>query len=138
MKKKFNIIRYIFFSVAFGFLMSCQGKPFSETEIHGSYKLDAEHYSGTLELRSDGIYVQDLYFKSGPPQKKEGKWTYSPPSSGDVNRGTVRIFGAFSETNGSAKQDEPDRSIPMSVYVSPKRVTLFLTPDGNESYSKNR
>ena len=131
-----NTIRIITLCTALVVFSSCQGKPVNAQEIAGIYDLESPHAHGYLELGANGIYTQKTTTRNGATKEVKGHWHYAPPSSGSVNRGIVRIFGALRERDGNLEKADSTFSISLSVYGSGSALSLYLSPDGNESYVK--
>lgn len=131
-----NSLRTIGLIMALFVFSSCQGKPVAEQDLVGIYKFESPNSNGTLELRGDGSYIQKLTTRSGATKEAKGEWRYQPPLGGSVNRGTVRILGAIREREDKLEQVDPTFSVALSVYSSGSKLSLYASPDGNESYVK--
>src|SRR4029434_10295159 len=96
-------------------LVSCQGKPMRESDLVGNYELTSPYFSGSIELREDHTFVQKFNVLSGKAEEAEGKWDYRPPLKGEINRGTVGVYGAILENAGKLDRKKPDYVISMPV-----------------------
>jgi hypothetical protein len=121
------------FSIAFS---SCAKHPLTKSELWGTYNLSSQHFKGTLELRSDDSFSQRYILSSGTVQTATGRWSYDPALTG--RHGVVILHGGILENAGHLLKKPEDFLITLPIDISWKRISLFLTPDGNHEYTKPR